>query len=105
MLGGGTTTVGGSGGSGWAWAVVRALVSTALKAIRAGGPAPRPSAPPATTPARPPDRPDHSEPDWRTCHGSVPADCGSGAVAVRRYALGLMPRARLNAALNANASE
>ncbi|GAA2372849.1 hypothetical protein GCM10010246_79410 [Streptomyces cuspidosporus] len=38
-------------------------------------------------------------------HGGVPAGCGGGVVAVRRYALGLMPRARLNAALNANASE
>lgn len=36
-------------------------------------------------------------------HGGVPAGCGGGVAAVRRYALGLMPRARLNAALNANA--
>ncbi|WP_233288853.1 hypothetical protein [Streptomyces calvus] len=38
-------------------------------------------------------------------HGSRPAGSWDGIVAVRRYALGLMPRIRLNAALNANASE
>ncbi|GAB1331928.1 hypothetical protein ACE1SV_62670 [Streptomyces sennicomposti] len=40
-----------------------------------------------------------------TRHGGVLAGCGGGGVAVRRYALGLMPRVRLNAALKANASE